>query len=174
MPKLYVSEFFSDLKNEIDIEFYKNLNETNKERVNKHHVELIDKVQEFESLCLGQINVDSESDLQVKIEQIEADLNGLEVSVDELDRVNTLLSNELLEIQKNLFQDKCMIFVKVGEFKDQDDDEDDEDGWGTQNSLLFHLQTIKSEMRINNLLGLLIVVEDCFIRKEIFNKKYAI
>jgi len=45
---------------------------------------LIEKVNEFESLCLIQINEDSAIEFQVIIEQIENNLNGKDISQDEL------------------------------------------------------------------------------------------
>ena len=159
-PRLYVFQFFEDLKNDIDIQSCKTLNETNKERVYEHQAKLINKVQEFESLCLEQINEESACDVQVTIEQIEADLNGAAEA--ELDRINGLLSNELLKIEKVLFQDKCMLFVKAGE----NDDESSYYGNKTDN-----LEFISEILQKKYLYGLLITVEDCFLRKGVFNKK---
>ena len=53
-PRLYVYQFFEDMRNDIDIQFCKTLNETNKERVYEEQSKLINKVLEFESLCLTQ------------------------------------------------------------------------------------------------------------------------
>ncbi len=144
------------MRNDIDIQFCKTLNETNKERIYEHQVELIIKVQEFESLCLKQLNVDSASDFQVTIEQTESNLNGPVVTKAELDRVKELLLNELLKVEKVLFKDKSMFFVEVGNI-------------AAENSELF-LWLYKT-MKNNNFLGLLVMIEDCFIRRDVFKKK---
>ncbi len=153
-PRLYIYQFFEDIKNDIDIQSCKTLNETNKERIYENQAKLIVKVQEFESLCLEQVNVGSASDFQEIIEQTESILKGPVVSQAELDRVNGLLSNELLKIEKVLFQNKCMFFVKADEI-------DDSHG-------LMILRTIRKK---NNFFGLLITVDDCFIQREVLNKK---
>ncbi len=106
------------------------------------------------------MNVDSASDFQVTIEQTESYLNGPVVSQAELDRFNRLLSNELLKVEKVLFQDKCIFFVKAGE-------NDYKSGIGK--SVTDNLK-ILSIIKRYNLFGLLIMV-DCFIRREVFNNK---
>jgi len=45
----------------------------------------------------------------VTIKQIEADLNGPEITHAELDKVNGLQSNEILKVEKVLFQDRCIL-----------------------------------------------------------------
>jgi len=153
-PRLFVNQFFEDIRNEIDIQSSKTLNDSNKERIYEHQAKLIAKVQEFENLCLEQVNVDSVNDFQVSIEQTESILNGPVVSNAELDRVKGLLSNELLKIEKVLFQDKCMFFVKASDYSNTDSSE-----------------MLSNIIKQNDLFGLLIIVEDCFIQSEAFNKK---
>jgi len=153
-PRLFVYQFFEDMRNDIDIQSCKILNEANKERICEYQAKLIEKVQEFESLCLEQVNIDTASDFQVKIEQTESILNGPVDSQAEIDRVRGLLSNELLKVEKVLFKDKCMFFVKA------DDNSESYDLWMLSNKI----------ERIN-MFGLLITFEDCFIRREPFNKK---
>jgi len=153
-PRLFVYQFFEDMKNDIDIQSCITLNASNKERIYEHQTKLIATVQEFESLCLEQVNVDSVSYFQVSIEQTESILNKPIVSNAELDRVKGLLSNEFRTIEKALFQDKCMFFVKAGD-----------------NSATNNLVMLSNKIKQNNLFGLLIIVEDCFIQREAFNKK---
>ncbi len=101
-PRLYVYQFFEDIRNVIDIQSCKILNNSNKQRIFENQAKLIAKVQEIESLCLEQVNVDSASDFQVTIEQAESNLNGQVVPQAELDRNNRLLSNELLKHIENM------------------------------------------------------------------------
>jgi len=172
-PRLYVYQFFEDMRNDIDIQSCKTLNDTNKKQIHEYQAKLIDKVQEFESLCLEKINVDSDSDFQVTIEQTESYLNGLVVAQTELDRFKELLSNELLKVEKALFQNKCMFFVKASEkddeindeIDDEIDDEGDYDESGSNDIVNDHL------IKKDNLFGSLITVEDCFIRRKVFDKE---
>jgi len=160
-PRLYIYQFFEDMRNDIDIQSCKTLNETNKERIYVNQAKVIVKVQEFESLCLEQVNVGSASDFQEIIEQTESILKGPVVSQAELDKVNRLLSNELLKIEKVLFQDKCMFFVKAGEI---DDDHHD-------NRIIDNLKIFSKIKKKMIFFGLLITVDDCFIQREALNKK---
>jgi len=153
-PRLYIYQFFEDMRNDIDIQSCKTLNETNKERIYEHQTKLIIQVQEFESLCLEQVNVDNVNEFQVTIKQTESYLNGLVVFEAELDRLKRLLSNELIKVEKILFQNKSMFFVKAGD-----------------NSATDNLEILSIIIKKNNLFGLLITVEDCFIRRKIFNEK---
>ena len=169
-PRLYVYQFFEDMRNDIDIQSCKTLNETNKEKIYEYQAKLIDKVQEFESLCLQKINADSASDFQMTIEQTESYLNGPVVAQAELDRFKELLSNELLKVEKVLFQNKCMFFVKASEIDDEIDDEEatvrDDDESGSDDNVNENLT------KNDNLFGgFLITVEDCFIRRKVFNKE---
>ena len=169
-PRLYVYQFFEDMRNDIDIQSCIALNETNKEQIHEHQAKLIDKVQEFESLCLQKINADSASDFQMTIEQTESYLNGPVVAQAELDRFKELLSNELLKVEKALFQNECIFFVKASEIDDEIDVEEatvgDNDENGSDDSVNDNL--IK---KANLFGGLLITVEDCFIRRKGFNKE---
>jgi len=176
-PRLYVYQFFENMRNEIDIQSFKALNETNKERIYEHQAKLIVKVQEFESFCLEQL-VDKANDFQVIIEQVETILNGAVVFQAELDRINVLLSNELLKVEKVLFQDKSMFFLKNAKIDNESADTDDgeiadqnDDKSAYCCSITFNLKTMSKIIERKNMFGLLITVEDCFTRREIFNKK---
>ena len=164
-PRLYVYQFFEDMRNDIDIQFCKALNETNKEQMYEHQAKLISEVQQFESLCLEHVNVDSASDFQGILEQTESKLNGPVVSQAELDTVKELLSNELLKIEKVLFQDKCMFFLKAGEIGDVDYEVD----WvGSKTN---NLEVWSNVIKHKKMFGLLITVKDCFIRREEIHKE---
>jgi hypothetical protein len=164
-PRLYVYQFFEDLRNDIDVQSCKTLNETNKERIYEQQAELISKVQEFESLCLEHVNVDSAIDFQGILEQTESKLNGPVVSQVELEAVNELLSNELLKLEKVLFQNKCMFFLKASET------DDDHDLFDWEASITNNLEFLSIFIKHNKMSGLLIEVEDCLIRREVMSKK---
>jgi len=169
-PRLYVIKYFEDLKNQIDIEFCKTLNEINNELVEQQVKEeiyekqsyLIEKVNEFESLCLKQINEDSEIEFQVIIEKIENNLNGQDISQDELRKIYDLLSNEVEKIQIILFQNKSMFFLNANEIK--------EDFEKHQHSIFgfshYGLESLSKKVKQENLPGMLITIEECIIQKE--------
>jgi len=164
-PTLFVSEFFDDLKNKIDIQFCKILNETNKSQMNeqiyKQQAELIEKVQEFESLCSSQINEESISDhLNETIEGIEKELNEPNISEDDLCRIDRNLSNEFKNIHIILFQDKFMFFLDAIEIKEAYDRSIFRD------KKCKHKKSNKTKERIFS--GFLITVDENFIRKELF------
>ncbi len=169
-PSLYVYQFFEYMRNDIDIQSCKTLNDNNKELIYEHQAKLIIKVQEFERICLEQVNLNNASDFQLTIEQTESNLNGAFASQAELDRINWLLSNELLKVEKVLFQDKCMFFVKAGEIDDEFVVREDDES-GSDKSVTDNLEILITKIKQNNLFGLLISVEDCFFRKEAVNKK---
>jgi len=158
-PMLYVNKYFEDLRNQIDIEFCKTLNEINnelveqqvKEKIYENQAVLIEKVNDFESFCLIQINEDSAIEFQVIIDQIENNLNGQEISQDELGKIYGLLSNEVEKVQKILFQNKSMFFLKSNQI--------------TCN------ENVSNLMNKKNLSGILITMEDCFIQKESIEEK---
>ncbi len=80
---------------------------------------LMDKMKQVESLCLGELNEiveeDGASDLQLILGQIGCDLKRSDISEVKLDRIKGLLSDELMQVEKVLFQNKCMLVVKAKE-----------------------------------------------------------
>ena len=161
--------FFEDLKTEINIQCYKTLSKTNQARIFVHQARLIDKVTEFESICLElqseTVNEDMDSDFQATVEQIKAVLKRPDVSMDELNKANGLLSDKLLKIEKVIFQNKSLLFVKACHEELHDKIID--------NSIARHLGFLSKKLKDKNLFGLLILLEDCFIGKEEFYyKKY--
>jgi len=177
-PRLYVFKYFEDLKNQIDIEFCKSLNEINnqlvqeqvKEKIYEKQADLIKKVNEFESLCLIKINEDSAIEFQVIIEQIENNLNKQDISHNELIEINDLLSNEVERIQKIQFQDKSMFFVNAIEIKEVCVKHVKEEK--SEFEILFAKLNYLSEiLEQENLSGMLITMDGCFIRKRLFKQK---
>jgi len=171
-PTIYIFEFFDDLKNKIDIQFCKILNETTEVQMNeknyKQQAELIEKVQEFESLCSSQINEESMSDhLNETIEEIEKDLIEPNVSENELCKLDRVLSNEFKIIHNILFKEKFMFFVNgieiIEAYNNLIESEIDEEC-----EYLKCLQSLSMKIEQRNLSGLLITVDEFFIRKDLF------
>jgi len=176
-PRLYVFKYFKDLKNQIDIEFCKSLNKINNQLVEEQVKEeiyekqdLIKKVNEFESLCLININEDSAIEYQVIIEQIENNLNRKDISQEELIEINDLLSNEVERIQKIQFQDKSMFFVNAIEIKKACVRHIKEEN-STLGILFTKLNYLSELMEQKNFSGMLITMEGCFIRNKLFKQK---
>ncbi len=159
-PRLYVHHFFENLKNEIDIHCYKRLDETNKEQILKQQACLIDEVDKFSIDCLEELsktmNV-KDNEFATFIEQIESDLKMPDISADELQRVYEVLTDQLMQIESVLFQNKSMHFVKAAE-----------EG---KDSVADHFESLSERANQTELLGLLISVEDCYIRAEEFKEK---
>jgi len=169
-PTIYIFEFFDDLKNKIDIQFCKILNETTEvqmnEKIYKQQAELIEKVQEFESLCSSQINEESMSDhLNVTVEEIEKDLNEPNLSENELCKLDRVLSNEFKNIHKILFQDKFMFFVNAIEIKKAYD----RSLLSDESEYFRCLQSLSNKTKERNLSGFLMTVDEFFIHKELFD-----
>lgn len=84
-PELYLWNYFSDLKNEIDLSFSKNLLEEPEkhELINIHWIEIIDKVKLFEQECIktnqqsATQSVQKFIDANQALEEIETTLNQL-------------------------------------------------------------------------------------------------
>ncbi len=73
-------------------------------------------------------------------------------------------------VEKAFFRNKCMFFIKANEI----DDEVANLGYDesrSDHSITDNLKILSKKIKQNNLLGLLITVEDCFIQREVLNKK---
>jgi len=171
-PRLYVFKFFDDLKNKIDIQFCKILNETNEAQTNdkiyEQQAKLIEKVQDFESLCSLQINEETLSDFNGTIEKIERDLNEPNVSQDELWNIERFLTNEFKNIHKILFQNKCLFFVNAIQIIEAYDNLI-KSRINEESEYLNCLKILSKKIKERNLSGFLVTVDECFIHKELFD-----
>jgi len=163
-PRLYISQYFDDLKNQIDIKCCQFLDETNRERVYEHQSKLIGKVNEFESLCLKHYNEDVIDRFHMEIQNTDDEIkNKSDFSAVELDQIEKLLSTKLLNIDKALFQNKCMFFIQPSNTDDKKIVKD--------TNIIGHLEYISMKLKTDNLFGLLVFVEDHFIESRLFNNK---
>ena len=130
-PRLHLYYFFELLKNEIDIQCQKTLDESNERRILQQQVVLIDKVKQFEDYCMSElaeaVNEENARNFQVTIEQVEKDLNKKDFTEVELDRVNELLLDKLVQTEKVLFRSKSILFIKAGEIDGKEDDGEHEE-----------------------------------------------
>ena len=139
---LYVSDYFSELRNKVDIAcqyFLINQNDASNEKSIQaldNQVLIIEKLKKFESNCLenlDEVNLQEASEL---IEMIETDENTINAS---------LLLTCLMKIQKQIFLNKTFIFVDT-------------------NSTL-----LKDTQLAFAFFGALVIVEDEFIVDDGFN-----
>jgi len=74
--------------------------------------------------------------------------------------------------KERIHKHQAELIVKVQEFEvfDKDDDEVSDEDYDDRH-IADNLRIVSLLIKENNLLGLLITVEDCFIQKESFDKK---
>ena len=148
-PRLYVQQYFEDLKNEIEIQCQ--ASDVSLEEKLQQQARLIEKLKEFEGVSLAGLseNVNEENVLRViRLASFEADLNREGNSETDYNSFERRLLEALLEIETVLFRNKSSLFVKAGE-----------EG------------SLSNMAKQNSLVGLLISIEDCFIRKGMFRKE---
>lgn len=125
-PRIWLSNYFSELKNNIDIEFTKFLAEERSEDETKqatsHYEEIIDKVVKIEKNCFNNLKTDRINDEEVqmqaeasinKIEQMISSLDSKISSETDLDLIDTLIYETLLKIQLSLVLNTGLIFLNV-------------------------------------------------------------
>ncbi len=170
-PRIYVIQYFEELINQIDVHCQKTLNEFNNKRIVQQQTDMVEKAKEFESYCIYKLedtpNEDKSRDLKIIIDQIEKDLEKQQITEIDLENIYWILLNELLEIEKDFFQGKTMLFLKAGENLYKKCEEDDDE----HNGIPARLEFFSKELKLNNFLGQLILIEDCYIQNEVFMRK---
>ena len=158
-PRLYVFQFFEDLRNQIDIGCQVALDESNQELMLKQQAKLIEKVQRVESYCLERtaeaVKEDRDGEMHLILGQIEADLRKEDISVGELERMERVLSDKILQIENALFQSRTMIFVKAITNKKYEDER-----WVIEPNLIDLLQLV-------NLIILIDYLINWFLKKNV-------
>lgn len=125
LPLLYLSNFFTDLKRDIDLAAMKhslNISPENTEQqmsLNKTWVSLVDKVNEFETNCYqaGRVNKLSSAlghQVQDLIDLIETRIKNLK-SKEDVNEINELIYEKLYELEKIVFMNKTITFVEKSE-----------------------------------------------------------
>lgn len=128
-PKLYVSEYFTDLRNQIDIQFEICIADTvmcteqSLQQAQQDRSVLIEYIEKIEKRCLE--NVDQEYCIFEKfnstLEDIETLFNDGKFSAKEISEGDNLIYKTLVEFQKTALLNKQIIFVSktsglVGDF----------------------------------------------------------
>ena len=123
LPRLFLDNYFSELRNEVDKEITAKLidhqnNERKKKKYNEIWQKMIAKISPFEEECIN-----SEWTLSGNLERInaiEAILNGDEPT--DLDAIQEMIENEEINIMKQLFKNKTIIFLdRKEEFDEMED-----------------------------------------------------
>ena len=120
IPRLYLSNYFTDLKTEVDIYFTQNeMNETNleeKEKFKTSYQEIINKIVEFETECFkacktNSLNKTITVDVNLSIENIESKMDEAkrELIIKEIFRDS--IENLEYRIQEIIFLNKTMLFL---------------------------------------------------------------
>lgn len=111
IPRLHISNYFTDLRAEIDLAFIKDNNDQNCELWN----EMIEIVNKHEKECLKKITKNKFSeqstvDFMQKIDLIETNIkNQIETKA--------LIEDEKFKIEKMLFLNQTLIFLDVNNYK---------------------------------------------------------
>ena len=92
LPRLYLSNYFSDVKNKVDLVFNKNILENSsdlaiKEQLQKNYSEIIEYIESFENECLAKHNSkrvkqDTPDTTNERVESLERDLNNLHKKIE--------------------------------------------------------------------------------------------
>jgi hypothetical protein len=116
-PKLYLSNFFSELRNKIDVTFLTKIsNELDfvvKDDLNENWIEMIDHLNSFETECSSSqrtnkfnIQITKETNIEVKkIEDLLADFKQ-----ESYDLIQEMINEQSFKIKKLLFLNKTIVF----------------------------------------------------------------
>lgn len=140
-PRLYISEYFLDLRNTIDIACIENTR--NGDPGNNKQLLMINEVNAFEKRCLNRFTDDliDKKLLRDTVKQVESVLANTKcLSNHEVSMLDQLIYEGLTSLQKSLFHNQTLLFLSSG-------------------SCLYKIH----ELEIDSQCGKLIVVEDEFI-----------
>lgn len=121
LPRLYLSDFFTDLKRDIDLAVMQhglNINRDNTEQHNtlsKVWVSMVDRVCQFENECyqkcrLNKFNPNVNKELSETITLIETKLQNLTTKEDAKE-INELIYDNVYQLEKIIFINKTITFV---------------------------------------------------------------
>lgn len=117
-PRYYLSNYFSNLRHEVDSEFVrKDLKETNqqiKTEIKKNWIEMISKIDTFEQECFNKQIKNSFND-HINTKQTSELINLIETELknEEIDEqsIKNRIYDEILKLEKVLFLNKLMVFL---------------------------------------------------------------
>lgn len=124
-PKYFLSSYFGDLKHDVDCTFAQltctALDDSKRFELRKAWTETIRKIETFELDCFRNLNVNSKLDeqqrdeLNAKIKRFE---RKLAKSTKKLDKYADLIDLELIQLERNLFLNRTVIFMDVKKCKE--------------------------------------------------------
>ena len=125
IPSLYLSNYFNELRNEVDLEClkkqkqYEERNQENKTKINEIWKEMITKIDSFEKQCINNTIKDHQQVIN-RLESIELMLNNNEFNTN-LEEIKETIEREETNCLQELFQNKTIVFIqddeKIVEFK---------------------------------------------------------
>ncbi len=101
MPRLYLADYFSDLKTQVDLIYTLNLNEKDK------YIEIINSIESNEQESYKKIK--KFTTFNEEIQSIEEQLNHANLN---MDKINKEIDGLLYKIEKKIFSNKTIIFLK--------------------------------------------------------------
>lgn len=110
--KLYLADFFIDLKAQVDLAFVK-LIKNNDETISNNYIEIINKIELFEQICYKQAKTISHDQIQFIQKRIESSNNNNKNILDDTnyDEINELIEIQLYKLEKMLFNNKTIYFI---------------------------------------------------------------
>jgi len=120
LPKLYLCNYFKDLRERVDIEFAPKQQELQNDKEKKNELDelwkqMITKIDLFEKSCIRKtydLNVN-----KIRINEIEEILNSEQLI--DLKKLQDEIENEETNLLQNLFQNKSILFRKYDQDKVQ-------------------------------------------------------
>lgn len=115
VPRLYLSDYFIDLRAQVDHSFaFQKMNETTekkRDKINLIWLKMIDRINSFETECLNNAFEVKKHRFGIKLKEIE-DILAKQTSNNEmLDYCDDLIRNETYRLQRILFLNKTIIFL---------------------------------------------------------------
>lgn len=114
LPKLYLSNYFSDLRNQVDKEISLDLikEEKKKRQLNKLWKQMIEKIDSFEKQCIKNPITNTEA-INQKLDSIEEVLSKQETN--NFDEIHQEIIDEEINVLKQLFQNRTIVFVNLND-----------------------------------------------------------
>lgn len=97
IPKLYLANYFIDLKTQVDLKYF------NQEKFKDKYKKIINRIESFEQECYK----NNKSKKRDKFESIEIQINN----INNLDEAKKLIQIEKYSAEKELFQNKTIYFL---------------------------------------------------------------
>lgn len=123
--RLYLAEYFLELRNQIDLKVNKiiELNETNREEITKNWLQIIEFINSYEKQCFKTCSnnkFSNEITLQVNtaIELIESKINNSNIDLDDetfeliTDQIDDHIYENILKLERIIFLNKTIFYLE--------------------------------------------------------------